>query len=65
MDNLGIQVEVYFASEINEEAMLVSEMNYGPRVTYIGDVTKLDSEKVDYTSSIHDISMTNPRSSDI
>lgn len=39
LDKLGIEVEVYYASEIDEAAQNVSETNFGSRITWIGDVT--------------------------
>lgn len=40
-DQLGIQIEKYYASEINEYAINISKKNH-PEIIQIGDVTKVD-----------------------
>lgn len=42
LDLAGIQVENYFASEINANAIAISEKNY-PDIIRLGDVTKIDT----------------------
>ena len=44
LKKLELDVEVYYASEIDEEAINVSKMNHGDEITYLGDV-ELFSEK--------------------
>jgi len=46
LEKLGLAVEVYYSSEINENAMLVAESNHGSKITSIGDVEKLTSKQV-------------------
>lgn len=43
LDRLGIEVDNYYASEIDKYAMKVSEANY-PDIIQIGDVTKMNYE---------------------
>ncbi len=43
LDELGVDVTNYYASEIDKYAMEVSKKNY-PNTQYIGDVTKVNSE---------------------
>ncbi len=40
-------MEVYYASEIDQDAIMVTRCNHGGAVTQIGDVTKLDYKQVD------------------
>jgi len=42
LERLGIQVDNYYASEIDKYAMKVSEANY-PDIIQVGDVTQLDT----------------------
>ena len=42
LERLGIQVDNYYASEIDKYAMKVSEANY-PDIIQVGDVTELDT----------------------
>lgn len=46
LDSLGLDVEVYYTSEIDQDSLLVTSFHYGDTVTPIGDVTKLTEEKV-------------------
>lgn len=41
LDQLGIKVDNYFASEIDEQAIMVAKKNY-PRTTQVGDITQLN-----------------------
>lgn len=53
LEKLGINVEKYYASEIDKNAIAISKYNF-PDIEHIGDVTKLDFEKykdVDLISS--------------
>ncbi|GIX96743.1 hypothetical protein CDAR_591681 [Caerostris darwini] len=69
LNNLGIEVEVYFASEIDEDAMNIAKMNHGNSIKYVGDVTLLTEEKIKSMSPIdliiggspcNDLSLVNP-----
>ncbi|GIY19748.1 hypothetical protein CEXT_622501 [Caerostris extrusa] len=69
LNNLGIEVEVYFASEIDEDAMNIAKMNHGNSITYVGDITLLTEEKIKSISPIdliiggspcNDLSLVNP-----
>ena len=42
LDRLGIEIDNYYASEIDKYAMKVSEANY-PDIIQVGDVTQLDT----------------------
>jgi hypothetical protein len=53
LDRLGFEVEEYYASEIDEDAILVSMVNHGDSIQYLGDVKKLSNEKVMTFSCIH------------
>lgn len=46
MDNIGLDVEEYYASEIDDDAILVSMVNHGDSVQHLGDVRSLTCEKV-------------------
>ncbi|XP_047470487.1 DNA (cytosine-5)-methyltransferase 3B-like [Penaeus chinensis] len=46
LDKLGIEVEEYYASEIDEAAQNVSETNFGSRITWIGDVTTFTDKQI-------------------
>lgn len=45
LDNLGIEVDNYFASEIDKYAIQVAKKNY-PNTQHIGDVTKVKAENL-------------------
>jgi len=38
LDNIGLTVDKYFASEIDEKSVSISKKNWGNRITHIGDV---------------------------
>ena len=42
---LDIDVEAYFASEVDQDAIMVTRVRH-PNVTHIGDVMQLDAKKV-------------------
>lgn len=46
MDNIGLDVEEYYASEIDDDAILVSMVNHRDSVQHLGDVRSLTREKV-------------------
>lgn len=46
MDNIGLDVEEYYASEIDDDAILVSMVNHRDSVQHLGDVRSLTCEKV-------------------
>ncbi|KAK7070847.1 DNA (cytosine-5)-methyltransferase 3A, partial [Halocaridina rubra] len=47
LDKLGLDVEVYYASEINENANNVGLLNFSNRITHIGDVLTLSKKKLE------------------
>ncbi len=53
LDHLGIEVDRYYASEVDEDAIVVTMVNHGNRVTQLGDVSKLTNDKVRFMS-LHD-----------
>ncbi|XP_072746851.1 DNA methyltransferase 3 isoform X3 [Anoplolepis gracilipes] len=67
--NLGIAVDVYYASEIDKNALMISSSHFGDRITYLGDVRNITKEKLDEIAPIdlliggspcNDLSMVNP-----
>lgn len=46
LDSLGIAIDKYYASEIDEDAINVSKLHHSNSIIYIGDITKLDEPKV-------------------
>ncbi|XP_064082111.1 LOW QUALITY PROTEIN: DNA (cytosine-5)-methyltransferase 3A-like [Macrobrachium nipponense] len=46
LDKLGLEIEFYYAAEINESAKNVASLNFGPRVVNIGDVQAVSDKKV-------------------
>jgi len=66
---LGLDVEVYYASEIDEDALMVSSAHFGDRITYLGDVRGITKEKIQEIAPIdlliggspcNDLSLVNP-----
>jgi len=62
-------VEVYYASEIDEDALMVSSAHFGDRITYLGDVRGITKEKIQEIAPIdlliggspcNDLSLVNP-----
>lgn len=47
MSELGIEVEEYFASEVDPDAIMVTRVRHTD-VTHIGDITSLDSINLDH-----------------
>jgi site-specific DNA-cytosine methylase len=43
---LGIRVEKYYASEVDEDAINVSRKNHGGTIEHIGAIETLDTEKL-------------------
>ncbi|CAH1794551.1 unnamed protein product [Owenia fusiformis] len=69
LDSMGLQVEVYYASEIEDDAIMVTHVRHGNSVIQLGDVTKLTYEKLRGLGSIdlliggspcNDLSLVNP-----
>lgn len=67
--NLGIVVDVYYASEIDMNALTVSSAHFGDRITYLGDVRDITKEKIKEIAPIdlliggspcNDLSLVNP-----
>lgn len=46
MDNLGLEVEVYYSCETDDSATTVVKSNFGSRVTLLGGVEDLTTRKV-------------------
>ncbi|KAK4290041.1 hypothetical protein Pmani_037032 [Petrolisthes manimaculis] len=44
---LKFKIETYYSSEIDEDALNVQEVNHGPKVIPIGDVTKFTNEQIE------------------
>jgi site-specific DNA-cytosine methylase len=43
---MGIKVEKYYASEVDEDAITVSKHNHGDIIEHIGDIETLSAEKL-------------------
>lgn len=46
LDNLNLDVEVYYSVEIEEDAIQVVDLNHGDGVIHLGDIRSLTEEKV-------------------
>lgn len=46
LDNLNLDIDQFYSSEIDEDALLVSSIHHGSKIIQIGDVTKLNDEKL-------------------
>ena len=46
LDRLGFDVEVYYASEVDSDAVMVTQYHHSNRVEHVGDVCKLTVDKV-------------------
>ena len=46
MNKLSIQIDKYFASEIDEDALIVSEQNHKTNILQMGDIMKIDAQKI-------------------
>ena len=46
LDHLGFDVEIYYASETDSKALMVTDSRHGDRVQHVGDVCRLTSAKV-------------------
>ncbi|XP_074660607.1 DNA (cytosine-5)-methyltransferase 3B-like [Tubulanus polymorphus] len=69
LNELGIKVEVYYASEIDQDAINVTKTQHGDAVIHIADVRQLDDEKLKQIGPIdlliggspcNDLSLVNP-----
>lgn len=54
LENLGLQVDAYYASEININAQNMVRCYHGDKVTYIGDTYTVDKEMVKNCPSVCD-----------
>jgi len=46
LDRLGFNVEVYYASEVDHDAKMVTDQRHGDTVINVGDVRELTADKV-------------------
>ncbi|XP_070517519.1 DNA methyltransferase 3 isoform X1 [Cardiocondyla obscurior] len=69
LQKLGLDVEVYYASEIDVNALTISSSHFGDRITYLGDVRGITKEKIKEIAPIdlliggspcNDLSLVNP-----
>lgn len=69
LDKLGISVEVYYACEVDQDAIRVGVIQHGDSITYLGKVENVDSAKLETLwpidlliggSPCNDISLVNP-----
>ena len=49
---MGFDIEVYYASEINKDALLVSKYNFRDKIQRLGDVRKVTNQKVSVCSPL-------------
>ncbi|KRZ05830.1 DNA (cytosine-5)-methyltransferase 3B, partial [Trichinella zimbabwensis] len=70
LDELGINIEIYYSCEIDQEALLVTKVNHESQVVYLGDVRGITREKLEEISPIdlliggspcNDVSIANPK----
>ena len=45
LERAGIKVNTYYASEVNETSIAISQYNH-PEIIQLGDVTKIDTDKL-------------------
>ncbi|XP_076394475.1 DNA methyltransferase 3 isoform X2 [Megachile rotundata] len=69
LQKLGLAVDVYYASEIDPDALLVSASHFGDRIVHLGDVRGITKEKIKEIAPIdlliggspcNDLSLANP-----
>ncbi|XP_011876208.1 PREDICTED: uncharacterized protein LOC105566647 isoform X2 [Vollenhovia emeryi] len=69
LQNLRLVVEVYYASEIDVNALTISSAHFGDRINYLGDVRGITKEKIQEIAPIdlliggspcNDLSLVNP-----
>ncbi|KAK3576767.1 hypothetical protein CHS0354_014582 [Potamilus streckersoni] len=69
LQELGLQVEIYYAAEVDEDAILISRYHFGDRITPLGDVTKIGVDKIEEICPVdlviagppcNDLSIVNP-----
>ena len=46
LKELGFQVECYYASEVNKDAITVASIRHEGNIQHIGDVREIDTNKV-------------------
>ncbi|KAK7501942.1 hypothetical protein BaRGS_00006694, partial [Batillaria attramentaria] len=46
LQKLGLDIDVYYGSETDESAVLVSKANHGSEVIHLGDVTRITKDKL-------------------
>lgn len=46
LTKLGLDIEKFFASEIDEQAMMVTRFHFGDKITQLGSVTDIWSDKL-------------------
>ena len=46
LKELGFQVECYYASEVNKDAITVASIRHEGNIQHIGDVRDIDTNKV-------------------
>lgn len=70
MKKLNIEVDCYYASEIDQDSMQVAFFNHGHEVIQLGDVRDIDEKKIKEIvpidlliggSPCNELSMANPR----
>ncbi|KAJ7381239.1 hypothetical protein OS493_001355 [Desmophyllum pertusum] len=69
LKELGVEIKVYCASEIDEQAMQVAKVHHGTKIHHIGDIKEISRDKVEELgpfdfvfggSPCNDLSIANP-----
>lgn len=69
LQKLGLVVDVYYASEIDPDALMVSASHFGDRIVHLGDIRDITKEKIKEIGPIdlliggspcNDLSLANP-----
>lgn len=69
LSKLGIVVDVYYASEIDGDALMISNTHFGDRIKHLGDIRGITMEKIKEMAPIdlliggspcNDLSLVNP-----
>lgn len=70
LKKLNIEIECYYASEIDPDSMQVSFFNYGDEIVQLGDVRNIDEKKIKEIAPIdlliggspcNELSLANPK----
>lgn len=69
LKELGVEIEVYYASEIDEQAIQVAKVQHGDKIQHVGDITQISRDEIEELgpfdfvfggSPCNDLSIANP-----